>query len=181
MKKIRYFIVSTIVLCMIFASTIVTYAADPYLSFGSKTGNVNVKKYADKYNDTWVSVIDNGISAWNNSSANVSISKSSSSKNSIEAARYDDTWYGLTSQTYNSSTGYTTKFTIKVNARTISADATNFNNFAKSTVAHEFGHVFWLCDNPNTSKSSIMKYSRNRNGMTAPQTFDVDNVNAKYD
>lgn len=52
---------STIVLCMIFASTIVTYAADPYLSFGSKTGNVNVKKYADKYNDTWVSVIDNGI------------------------------------------------------------------------------------------------------------------------
>lgn len=142
MKKIRYFIVSTIVLCMIFASTIVTYAADPYLSFGSKTGNVNVKKYADKY---------------------------------------DDTWYGLTSQTYNSSTGYTTKFTIKVNARTISADATNFNNFAKSTVTHEFGHVFWLCDNLNTSKSSIMKYSRNRNGMTAPQTFDVDNVNAKYD
>lgn len=61
MKKIRYFIVSTIVLCMIFASTIVIYAADPYLSFGSKTGNVNVKKYADKYNDTWVSVIDNGI------------------------------------------------------------------------------------------------------------------------
>lgn len=142
MKKIRYFIVSTIVLCMIFASTIVTYAADPYLSFGSKTGNVNVKKYADKYADTW---------------------------------------YGLTSQTYNSSTGYTTKFTIKVNARTISADATNFNNFAKSTVMHEFGHVFQLCDNPNTSKSSIMKYSRNRNGMTAPQTFDVDNVNAKYD
>ena len=40
-----------------------------------------------------------------------------------------------------------------------------------------FGYV----DNPNTSKSSIMKYSRNRNGMPAPQTFDVDNVNAKYD
>lgn len=40
-----------------------------------------------------------------------------------------------------------------------------------------FGYV----DNPNTSKSSIMKYSRNRNSMTAPQTFDVDNVNAKYD
>lgn len=40
-----------------------------------------------------------------------------------------------------------------------------------------FGYV----DNPNTSKSSIMKYNRNRNGMTAPQTFDVDNVNAKYD
>ncbi len=172
--------VLTIVLCMFFDSLIVTYAADPYLSYGSKTGNVNVKEYSDKYNDTWVSVLNNGISAWNNSSANVSISKTSSSKNSIEAAQYDDTWYGLTSPAYDTSTGYIVKFTIKVNARTISADATNFNNFAKSTVTHEFGHVFWLCDNPNTSKSSIMKHSRNRNTMTTPQTFDIDNVNAKY-
>ncbi len=57
-----------------------------------------------------VSVIDNGISAWNNSSANVSISKSSSSKNLLEARRYNDTWYGLTSSNnINSSTGYTNK------------------------------------------------------------------------
>lgn len=180
MKKLKYFIISTIVLCMFFVSSIVTYAADPYLSCGSKTGSVNVKKYSDKYNDTWVSILNNGISAWNNSRANVSISKTSSSKNSIEAAQYDDTWYGLTTQTYNIITGYTSEFVIKVNARTISADATNFDNFAKSTVTHEFGHVFWLCDNPNTSKSSIMKYSRDRNTMTTPQTFDIDNVNAKY-
>lgn len=60
-----------------------------------KNSECKCEKYADKYNDTWVSVIDNVISAWNNSSANISISKSSSSKNSIEAARYDDTWYGL--------------------------------------------------------------------------------------
>lgn len=180
MKKLKYFIVLTIALCMVFASSIVTYAADPYLSYGSKTGSVNVEKYSDKYNDTWVSILNNGISAWNNSKANVSISKTSSSKNSIEAAQYDDTWYGLTTQTYNPSTGYTSKFVIKVNARTISADATNFDNFAKSTVTHEFGHVFWLCDNPSTSKSSIMKYSRDRNTMTTPQTFDIDNVNAKY-
>ena len=44
MKKIRYFIVSTIVLCMIFASTIVTYAADPYLSFGSKNRECKCEK-----------------------------------------------------------------------------------------------------------------------------------------
>ncbi len=180
MKKLKYFIVSTIALCMVFDSSIVTYAADPYLPYCSKTGNENVKEYSDKYNDTWVSVLNNGISAWNNSSANVSISKTSSSKNSIEAAQYDDTWYGLISSPYDTSTGYILKFTIKVNARTISADAENFNNFAKSTVTHEFGHVFGLCDNPSTSKSSIMKHSRNRNTMTTPQTFDADNVKAKY-
>ena len=47
-----------------------------------------------------------------------------------------------------------------------------------------FGYV----DNPNTSKSSIMKYSRNRNGMTAPKHLMltmlmrnmINNFNIKY-
>ncbi|WP_152600474.1 hypothetical protein [Bifidobacterium biavatii] len=158
----------------------VAYAADPYLPYGSKTGTINVKNYSDKYNDQWISIIDNGISAWNNSRANVAISTKLFSNNSIEAARYDATWYGLTTQTYNTSTGYTSKFVVQVNAKTISADASDFANFAKSTVTHEFGHVFWLVDNPSTAQSSIMKYSRNRNIMTTPQTFDINNVNAKY-
>lgn len=180
MKKLKYLIISTVSFCMVLASSILVYAADPYLSYGSKTGSINVQSYSNKYNDTWVSILNNGISAWNNSRAKVSISKTSSSANTIEAARYDDTWYGLTTQTYNTSTGYTSKFVIKINARTISDDALNFSNFARGTVTHEFGHVFWLCDNPSTTKSSIMKYSRDRNTMTLPQTFDIDNVNAKY-
>lgn len=72
------------------------------------------------------------------------------------------------------------KSNFQTRSRTISNKATNISNFAKSTVTHEFGHVFWLCDNPTTNKSSIMKSSRNRNTMTVPQTFDIDNVNAKY-
>lgn len=180
MKKLKYIIISIMSMCLVFGSLMAVYAADPYLSCGSKSGSISVKSYSDKYNDTWVSILNNGISAWNNSKANVSISKSSSSSNVIEAAKYDDTWYGLTTQTYNATTGYTSKFVIKINAKTISDSATNFDNFAKSTVTHEFGHVFWLCDNPSTTKSSIMKYSRDRNSMTVPQTFDVDNVNAKY-
>lgn len=164
---------------IILSSSVAVYAADPYLDYGSKTGKVTVKSYSS-LSDDWVSIIDTGIANWNDSSANVSISVSIFSSNKIEAAQYSDTWYGLTTQTYNTSTGYTSKFVIQINSKTISDDATNFTNFATSTVTHEFGHVFWLCDNPNTTKSSIMKYSRDRNTMTTPQQFDIDNVNAKY-
>ena len=90
------------------------------------------------------------------------------------------TWYGLTTQTHNKTSGYTSKFIIKVNTKTIKAKATKYSKFARSTVTHEFGHVFWLADNPNTKKSSIMKYDRDRNTMVKPQQFDIDNVNKKY-
>lgn len=171
----------TVVMIFIMSGMSVTaYAADPYLNYGSKTAHVNVQTYSDKYNSTWVSIINNGIAAWNNSTAVVSIATSSSSSNTIEAAQYNDSWYGLTTQTYNTTTGYTSKYVIQINARTIKNAATNFSNFATSTVAHEYGHVYWLCDNPNTSKASLMKYDRDRNTMTKPQQFDIDNVNAKY-
>lgn len=144
-------------------------------------GCTQIEVYLDnqKYR-LWVSAIDNGISAWNNSSANVTISVSSSSKNYIEAAQFDDEWYGLTTQTCNILTGYTSKFVMQLNARTISSDATDYRKFIKSTVAHEFGHVFWLCDNPSTASKSIMKHRRDREKTTAPTTFDINNVNAKY-
>lgn len=102
------------------------------------------------------------------------------SKNYIEAAQFDDEWYGLTTQTYNTLTGYTSKFVMQLNARTISSDATDYRKFIKSTVAHEFGHVFWLCDNPSTASKSIMQHRRDREKTTAPTTFDINNVNAKY-
>lgn len=150
------------------------YAADPYLNIGSATAHVSVQKYSNKYNSTWVSIINNGIAAWNNSSAVVSIAVSNSSSNTIEAAQYNDSWYGMTTLTGNS------KYAIKINARTIQNQATNYSNFATSTVVHEYGHVYWLCDNPNTTRASIMKYNRDRNSMTTPQSFDINNVNAKY-
>lgn len=183
MKKGKIILCLLMSIMMISINEISVMAADPYLSHGCEHGDIKVKPYSSLYNSIWVSILDNGRSAWNNSSANVSIYTNTSSENVLEAARYNDTWYGLNTQTYNTSTGYTTKFIIQVNARTISNDATDFNNFAKSTVAHEFGHSFWLCDNPTTSSTStksLMKYSRDRNTLTTPQTFDINNVNAKY-
>lgn len=172
-------LIGTTTLAVIFSSSVAVHAADPYMDYGSETGTVSVQPYSES-NDIWKSIINTGIANWNNSSANVSISVSSSSSNTISAASYDDSWYGLTTQTYYTSTGYTISFVIQINSRKIFNDATNFSNFATSTVTHEFGHVFWLCDNPNTTMSSIMKHSRDRNTMTTPQQFDINNVNAKY-
>ena len=180
MKQIKKLLCIMMSLCIIGICPISVYAADPYGECGSKTGKISVKDYSSSYNSLWVSAIDNGISAWNNSSANVTISVSSSSKNYIEAAQFDDEWYGLTTQTCNILTGYTSKFVMQLNARTISSDATDYRKFIKSTVAHEFGHVFWLCDNPSTASKSIMKHRRDREKTTALTTFDINNVNAKY-
>lgn len=168
-----------VMLCILLGFSIVVYAAAPYLDYGSSTGRITVQEYSDKYNDTWVTIINESMSAWNNSGADVNISITNASVNTIEAARYNDSWYGLTIQTLSTS-GYTSQFCIKLNARTIGDDATNAVNFAKSTATHEFGHVFWLCDNPSTTEPSIMKYSRDRNVMVTPQPVDVENVNKKY-
>lgn len=180
MKKAEKAVAIIVAVGLTLCSVIVAYAADPYIANGSETGNITVKNYSSDNNYAWVRIIDDGIAAWNDSGANVSISTSSSSDNTIEPARYNDTWYGLTTQTCYASTGYTIKFIIQINARTIADDAADIFNFATSTVAHEFGHVFWLCDDPNTTKPSLMKYNRDRNTMTTPQQFDIDNVNAKY-
>lgn len=177
---IRHVMGESLCICAIILMSVTVYAADPYLSYGCQSSSITVKPYASKYNDVWVSILNHGRSAWNNSSAKVNISVSSNSKNTIVAGNYSESWYGLNTQTYNTSTGYTSKFTIQINSRTISDDASDFNNFAQSTVAHEFGHCFWLCDNPSTSKASLMKHTRNRNTMTIPQSFDIHNVNDKY-
>lgn len=177
MRKTKYFLMMTLILGCITYSSPVVNAADPYLDCGSKTGRVTVNNKVGEFSPNWAILANNSIASWNNS-ANVSITKQSSSTNVLEASRYNDTWYGEATQYHNK--GNTTKFIIKVNARTIENDATNTSNFVMSTITHEFGHIFRLCDNPNTSMASIMKYSRNRNTMTGPQQFDIRNVNNVY-
>lgn len=156
-------------------------AASPYLEYGSCNRDIKIKSISS-LSTTWQSIVNSSMAAWNAANANVTIREASVSllcSNSVEVNEYDDTWYGLCSQTY-SANGCTTKFTIRMNSRTISKDATNFSNFAQSTLVHEFGHVFWLCDEPDTSYASIMKYSRNRNTMIVPQQYDINNVRAMY-
>lgn len=127
-------------------------------------------------NQTWAAPIVDAMSTWNGTSTPVYISFSSSSPNTLTAASYSDTWYGLNTQ----SNGIYT-FKIQLNSRTINRDATNFYNFVKATTVHEFGHCFFLADNPNTTSASIMKYSTNFNVTTTPQTYDINDVNTAYD
>lgn len=173
-------VISSILLssAIFLAGVYIVNASSPYLSYGSKSSRVTVQDYSKSHNPVWTSYLNNGRSAWNNSLAGVSITIDSSSKSTVKAARYSDSWFGLI-EPYTSS-GYLTRFNIKVNARTITEKATNVANFARSTIAHEYGHVFWLRDNPSTNKASIMKYSRNRNTLISPTIFDINNVKEKY-
>ena len=177
MKKI---ISLLLVIIVLFRPALVAYASGPYMECGSSTGNISIKSYSNDYDGVWVDMFDAGIEAWNSSSANVTISTTYVNVNTIEAARYNDTWYGHCEYIYNPLTKHIISFDIKINARTISESATNFFNFAKSVIVHEFGHVFWLDDNPSTTEASIMDNNRDRNTMTEPQQYDINNVNAKY-
>jgi len=143
-------------------------------TIGSPKAGIDVK-YPNNLNDTWLTPISNGVSAWNGTATKVTIGYLSSSTNSITAAQYSDTWYGLNTQW---SSPY--KYTIQLNARTIVRDATNFSNFVKGATVHEFGHCFFLKDNPNTTLASIMKYTNDFNTVTTPQQYDINDVNSVY-
>lgn len=78
--------------------------------------------------------------------------------------------------------GYLSQFAIVLVSENITeaAQSGNLANYIQSTMVHELGHTIWLADNPITSAASIMKYSRDRNTMINPSTFDILNVDAKY-
>ncbi|MGI5237294.1 hypothetical protein [Dactylosporangium sp. CA-139066] len=127
--------------------------------------------YPYSYNSTWQSAIDRGLSYWNATPTPAYISKYQYSGSSVTAASYSDTWYGLYQRCGDNC------YYIKLNARTISRDAYNFQNFATSTTVHEYGHALNLAHN---SVFSIMNHSRDRNTVYTPQPHDIDDVNAYY-
>lgn len=137
--------------------------------WGSQSPNIDVPY--NTYNDTWKTPMKAAAAAWIVTDTKVTIGVLTSSKNSVIASSYSDTWYG------NASSANPGPFTIKLNSRTISRDATNFSNFVQSTLVHEYGHIFCL---DHTIKTSIMNSSRDRNTMITPQSFDVSEVNSVY-
>lgn len=127
-------------------------------------------------NSTWKPIIQASASAWNSTSAGVTISlkTSGTSDHIIVAEPRTETWYGLCSQSYVVSTGATVSSVITLNTNTLTTD------IAQSTAVHEMGHLFSLKDNPSATDDSIMSYSRNRKTMLVPQLFDIYNVRNKY-
>ena len=126
-------------------------------------------------NDTWKPIIQASASAWNSTSAGVTIGlkTSGTSNHVIVAESRTETWYGLCTQ-YIDSAGTTSSSVITLNTSTLTTD------IAQSTAVHEMGHLFSLKDNPTATEDSIMSYSRNRKKMIVPQLFDIYNVRNKY-
>jgi hypothetical protein len=157
----------TLTLLLNLSTNIVFAETDP--EWGSQSPFINVPP--NNYNDQWKKPMEAAASAWTSTPTPVVVSTLSSSKNKVLAGSYTDTWYGIAT---SANPG---PFTIKLNSRTINRDATNFYNFVKSTLVHEYGHIFSL---DHTTKTAIMNSNRDRNTMTNPQQFDIDEVNSVY-
>jgi hypothetical protein len=157
------------------ALTSVAPASATYYGGGMPSATFQIKPWS--YNSTWQTPMNSALSSWNSASSKVNITKNSSSAAYVTAAQYSDTWYGLYSY---SGIPVWRVFDIKLNSRTIAADASNVTNFIRSTFAHELGHSLSLADNPSTSSASLMKHSRDRNTLYTPQTYDINDVNSFY-
>ena len=120
--------------------------------------------------------------AWGSSGAGTTIAVLSSAANVIKVVNSSEGWYGLYTPLQVSGQ-YVNSFRIEINSRTIERDAPTGSrtNWMQSTIAHEFGHAYWLSDNPNTSQTSLMKHSRDRAVVTGPTAYDVENVIDKFD
>jgi len=176
-KKKKYSFVSLILTAMFSIFLLVPYAsAYVYYDGGYPSATYKLDFGYSRYNSTWTNRISAAVSSWNSTSTPVWITNDGTSSNKVYAANYADSWYGL----YTPSTnwlGSVTSFNIKLNSRTLNADASNWDHFVESTTVHEIGHSLSLDHNNNTS---IMNSGRDRNTMYKPQTDDINGVNAYY-
>ena len=155
----------------------VASAAVPAQAHYSGTGQIiaRIEVHPYNYNSVWQPALDRGLANWNATASPAYISKYSNSGSSITAASYSNTWYG-----YYTRCGDFCYY-IRMNARTISAAASNVGNFITSVLVHEYGHAFNCADLSSSSGvTSIMNEGRNRNSMVTPQPHDVSDVNAYY-
>lgn len=150
--------------------------------YGMNTPNFTVKNF--NMTGTWESwwwASSKAIIAWNNTPTRASITVSSTSPNSLIIGSYTDSFLGQYSADKVYPTGKAYQFSIRINSYNIntSPDLINLDNYIQSVVCHELGHAFSLADLPGAS-NCIMGYERNRNTMIAPQTDDINGVNAYY-
>jgi hypothetical protein len=145
-----------------------------YYSGGMPNAHFYIQPYS--YNSLWQPALDQALTNWYNTPTPAWIEKSSSAPSWLTADYYSDTWYGLYSPFGSGAGRY---FHIQLNSRTIAGDASNFTNFVTSCFTHELGHGLSLDDDPPVA-ASIMRHDRNRNVMTTPQQYDIDDVNNFY-
>ena len=180
MKFVRKIIPLMLCVMLVFASTttVSAYQLKPY------KWNTSSIHY---YYDNWVGArairfFITGVSAWNSTNADATISYGGGNFVYFCVAQSPDAeWDGMVSTYY--SNGYVTSQTLTLNegiTRTWSSDGA-----LKSVIVHEIGHVFCLGDNGTTC--TIMNgYTWGDNSryggysLTTPQRDDINGVNAIY-
>ena len=184
-KKLRNSIVSFLmVACVGTQLCNFNASAGVYLSYGypkSTSSTITQIPYLPySASGTWNTGVSKAINNWNTNvgTTHVRFYETSQCANKILVQNSSDTWYGTTGVSRRGSSIST--YTIIINKRRVSEDAVNLTNFIQSVMCHEMGHCIYLDDNPSSSVSSIMNYSRNRDMMTSPTTYDVRNVASKY-
>lgn len=156
-----------------------TVANNAMMDRGVSSKTLMVKLVGQDAMAGWQPLIQSARSAWNNSKAktNISLTTTDSSNYTIEIVNLSSkTWYGLTTSVKGSN-GFTTSATIQINKATTGNKS---DNFKRSTITHEFGHLFWLNDNPETADYSLMLHGRDRELIYTPQMIDIYHMDQKY-
>jgi len=162
--------------------------------FGNRAVSVRM---GTSVNTNWAAAYRRGMNHWSNSAAGVSIGESSGSNNVLHTiSDTSERAFGWIVGPLAPGTGRMTRFDITLNTHRITQEASIVSpvtpnqaaasNIATSVVVHEFGHAFWLDDNPMIARGmsntprTVMCGNRNRNSMFTPQTMDVNNVIVAY-
>lgn len=142
---------------------------------------VMLERKGELANTTWLLNIADACLSWNGSGsgANIRTSNSVSSPHTIEVNSFSWRDRGQTAKYPLGKNVAATRSTIEINIET----CTGSSKARQSTIAHEMGHLLWLSDSPSVPipNDSLMDGNRNRETVYSPRSFDVRNVNFRYD
>jgi len=156
------------------AATAQSASAD-YYNGGMPSRTFSVKPVG--INDVWIGYLDSSRGYWNATTAGTHLTRSSTSKSTYTAGRWNYSWGGRYTP---SGSGSSRTFTIEVNVQYLEERAGgDLTKWILSTTTHELGHGLKLADNPNTTRSSLMKYSRDPAKVYKPTAYDISEV-VKY-
>lgn len=118
-----------------------------------------------------------GASSWNNAQSKVRFTKSTSSVHKLGSINSSQrSLFGRI--TYSHKNGLMTKSHGQLNVKA------NYNNqdmknpkVARSTAAHELGHLMGL---NHSSKTSVMNSNRDRRVIFSPKADDISGINFRY-
>jgi hypothetical protein len=167
---------------VVMATTLIAALGVPvqatYYSGGMPSRTFNYRTHG--INDTWVGFYDTGNIRWNQR-VNSRIGRSTSAAADATAGSYSASWYGEYDP--HGVRGVNRTFTIRMNSRTINLDYSTSRRptAIPAFITHELGHALSLADNPNTTRSSIMKYSDvTPLRVLVPQPYDIEEVERIY-